>query len=241
MLRIHSMESFWTHDGPGIRFVLFLQWCMFKCLYCHNPDTIPCDGGKMMSADEIVDKVVEMKPYFWTKWWFTVSGWEPLLQSKWLIELFIKLKAEGINIVVDTNGFPWNDDVKSAVELADLFMVDIKQINNNQHIKLTWQENTNTLKFINYLESQKKKMRIRYVLLPGYTDHIEDIEEIWERYWSYEFIERLEILPYHHLWVHKWKELWWKYELENVWYPSLQKIEQVKSVFEKYFKKVLVR
>ena len=93
----------------------------------------------MISADEIVDKVVEMKPYFGTKWGFTVSGWEPLLQAKWLIELFTKLKAEWINIVVDTNGFPWNDDVKAAVELADLFMVDIKQINNDQHIKLTWQ------------------------------------------------------------------------------------------------------
>ncbi len=241
MLRVHSMESFWTHEGPGIRFVLFLQWCMFKCLYCHNPDTISFTWGNEISIEEITKKVLQVKPYFGKKWGFTVSWWEPLLQSKELIRLFEELKSKWIHIAVDTNWFIWNDDVKKVIELTDLFLVDIKHIDSKKHKEITTKPNTNTLKFIDYLESQNKDMWIRYVLVPWYTDQTRYIEQIGERFWNHKHIKRIEILPYHHLWVYKWEALWWEYKLKNVWYPSWENIEQTKAIFEKYFKKVLVR
>lgn len=241
MLKVHSIESFGTHEWPGIRFVLFLQWCFFRCLYCHNPDTIPQIGWKETNTNDIVKQVLQVKPYFGKKWWFTVSWGEPLIQAKELLPLFQQLKKEWIHIAVDTNGFWWNDDVKNLIPLVDLFLVDIKHIDDEQHKKLTWKTNKNTLEFIDYLESQKKAMRIRYVLVSGWTDQLEDIKKIGEKFGSYNSIERFEILPYHQLGVYKWKELWWKYWLEGVPATTIQQAEEIKKYLEKYFKKVVIR
>ena len=241
MLKVHSIESFGTHEGPGIRFVLFLQGCFFKCLYCHNPDTIPNTGWKTMDYEEIVKQVVQVKPYFGDKGWFTVSGGEPLIQAKELLPLFKKLKKEWINIAVDTNWFWRNDDVKNLIPFVDLFLVDIKHINNDWHQKLTWKSNENTLKFVEYLESVGKPMRIRYVLVSGWTDQEEYIHELGEKYWSYKNIERIEILPYHQLGVYKWKEMWWKYGLEGIPATKIEQAEEVKLLLEKRFDKVVIR
>ena len=241
MLKVHSIESFGTHEWPGIRFVLFLQGCFFRCLYCHNPDTIPQTGGKEINSNDIVKQVLQVQPYFRDKGGFTVSGGEPLIQAKELLPLFKELKKEWIHIAVDTNGFWWNDDVKNLIPLVDLFLVDIKHINNDWHQKLTGKSNDNTLKFVEYLESQWKSMWIRYVLVPGYSDQPEYIEELGQKFWSYKNIERLEILPYHQLGVHKWKELGWKYGLEGVPAAKISQTEEIKKVFEKYFKKVVIR
>lgn len=238
---MHSIESFGTHEGPGIRFVLFLQGCFFRCLYCHNPDTIPQTWGKEINVNNIIKQVLQVKPYFRHKGGFTVSGGEPLIQAKELLPLFKGLKKEWIHIAVDTNGFRWNDDVKNLIPLVDLFLVDIKHINNDRHQKLTWRSNENTLKFVDYLEAVSKPMWIRYVLVPGYSDQPEYIAELWKKFGSYKNIERLEILPYHQLGVHKWKELGWKYELEDVPSAKIFQAEQVKKVFEKYFNKVIIR
>jgi len=241
MLRIHSIESFGTHEGPGIRFVLFLQGCFFKCLYCHNPDTISLEWGKMMSVEDIVKQVIQVKPYFRGKWGFTVSGGEPLIQAKELFPLFKKLKKEWIHIAVDTNWFWRNDDVKNLIPLVDLFLVDIKHINNDWHQKLTGKSNENILKFVDYLESIGKAMRIRYVLVTGWTDQEEYIKELGEKFWFYKNIERIEILPYHQLGVYKWKELWRKYWLEGIPSTKIEQAEEVKKQLEAYFKKVVIR
>jgi len=241
MLRVHSIESFGTHEGPGIRFVLFLQWCLFKCLYCHNPDTIPLEWWKTISIEDILKQVVQVKSYFRGKWWFTVSGWEPLLQAKELITLFESLKKEWINIVVDTNWFVWNDDVKQLIELTDLFLVDIKHIDNEWHKKLTGKSNENTLKLIDYLQKKWKPVWIRYVLVNGWTDQVEYIEELGKKLWSYSCIERIEILPYHQLWVHKWKGLGREYGLEGIPATKIQQAEEVKKILEKWFGKVVIR
>jgi pyruvate formate lyase activating enzyme len=214
---------------------------MFKCLYCHNADTIPLTGGTEMTPKEIVQQVIHTKPYFGTSWWFTVSGGEPMLQAKDLIPLFQFLKQEGIHIAVDTNWFPWNDDVKALVELADLFLVDIKHIDDDMHKKLTSQSHQNTFAFIDYLQEKGKHMWIRYVLLSGWTDQAEYIQKIGKKYWSYSMIDRLEILPYHQLWVYKWKELGWEYGLEGVAPTSLDQAAQAKNLFEQWFKKVVIR
>lgn len=241
MLRVHSVESFGAHEWPGIRYVLFLQWCMFNCLYCHNPDTISLAGWTEMSTEEIVKQVISERGYFGTKWWFTVSGWEPMLQAKDLIPLFEALKKEWIHIAVDTNGFPRNDDVKKLIELVDLFLVDIKHINNDWHKKITTQSNENTLKLIDYLQENNKHMWIRYVLVPGYTDQEEYINQIGQIYGKYTMIDRLEILPYHQLGVYKWEELGWKYGLEWVPATTLEQAEQAQKLFENHFSKVVIR
>lgn len=241
MLKVHSIESFGTHEGPWIRFVLFLQWCFFRCLYCHNPDTIPQKWWIEMNPEEILQKVLQVKPYFRDKWGFTVSGGEPMIQAKELLPLFKLLKENWIHTVVDTNWFWRNEDIKNLIPFVDLFLVDIKHINDQWHQKLTGKSNENTLKFIEHLESINKPMWIRYVLLKDWTDQEEFIEEIGKRFGAFKNIERLEILPYHQLWVHKWKELGWAYWLE--WVPST-KIEWAKDaqkIFGKYFKKVLIR
>lgn len=241
MLNYHSIESFGTHEWPGIRFVLFLQWCMFKCLYCHNPDTISLDWGKQINSDDVVAKILDMKSYFGKKWWFTVSGGEPMVQAKSLIELFQKLRQEKIHTAIDTNGFIWNDDVKNLVDLTDLFLVDMKHIDDNFHQKITGQSNLNTLKFIDYLKDNNKSMWIRYVLVPWYTDQEEYIRKLWEKLGGYKNIERIEILPYHRLWEHKWKELGWKYALEWVEPPTTDNINKTKEILERYFDKVFIR
>jgi len=127
------------------------------------------------------------------------------------------------------------------LELTDLVLLDIKHIDPIWHKKITWQENDSVLRFLEYLESQNKRTWIRYVLVPWYSDQEEYIAMIWQKYWQYKCIERLEILPYHRLWEYKWKELWWKYELENIVPPTPKQVDDVKSIFEKYFKKVVIR
>ena len=225
-------------------------------MYCENPDTIAQTGGTMMSADEIVAKVLREKEYFGKTprsqsesvkghhiGWFTVSGGEPLLQAEWLIELFRKLRAENIHISVDTNGFPRNEHVKQLIDedLADLYLVDIKQINDAKHRKLTTQSNIPVLQLIDYLEEHGKQMWIRYVLVPGYSDDPADLEAVGKRVGHYKHIERIEILPYHRLGVNKRQELWWKYELDEVAPPHDEIIKKAVTIYKKYFKKVLVR
>lgn len=241
MLRVHSVESFWTQDWPWIRFVVFLQWCIFRCIYCENADTISAIWWKEMEVEELVQQIKKNIPYFWTTWWCTVSWWEPLLQAKWLIPLFERLHDEGINTCLDTNGFPRDDDVKKLVDFTDYFMLDIKHINPEWHKKITWQDNAPVLRFLDFLESKNKKVRLRHVLVPWYSDQMEYIEEIWKRFWNYRCVERIEILPYHRLGEYKWKALWWTYPLDWVLPPSNEIVDQAKKILEKYFKKVMVR
>lgn len=241
MLKVHSLESFWTHEWPWIRFVVFLQWCMFKCIYCHNPDTINLKWGTEMDSEELIEKILNVRPYFGKKGWVTISWWEPMLQAKWIVDLFKKLQKKWIHTTIDTNWFPQNDDVKALVEVTDLFLVDMKHINDSWHKKITTQSNHHTLNFIEYLEENNKDMRIRYVLVPWYTDQIEYLHEFGEKLKKYKKINRVEILPYHTLWEYKWKELWWKYKLEWVHPPSSNDVDDSKKILEQYFEKVFIR
>ncbi len=241
MLKVHSVESFWTHDWPWIRFVVFLQWCVFKCIYCENADTIPMEWGKEMSTDELFERVKKTVPYFGETWWCTISGWEPTLQAKELIPLFKKLHEEGINTCLDTNGWIWNDDVKELVEHTDIFLLDIKHIDPEWHKKITWQDNAPVLRFLDYLESKGKRVWLRHVLVPGYSDQMKYFEEMGKRFGNYKCVERMEILPYHRLGEYKWKALGWKYPLDGVLPPSNEVVDQAKKILEKYFDKVMVR
>ncbi len=241
MLRVHSIESFWTHEWPGIRFVLFLQWCIFTCLYCHNPDTIALDWWVNVSIDDIFAKVLKMKPYFADTWGFTVSWGEPLLQAAALLPLCRKLKEAGIHVAVDTNGFVRNEDVEHLLEYVDLVLLDLKHMDAFWHQKITWQSNERVHAFLDHLESISKPTWIRYVYVPNYTDQIEHIHELGRTFWNHTCIERIEILPYHALWVYKRKSLWWEYQLDHVSSPNKDDLLSVESVFSQYFPMVLSR
>jgi len=241
MLKVHSIETFGTHDWPGIRLVIFVQWCMFRCLYCHNPDTIPLSGGNEMSLEDLLNAVEKEKAYFENSGWITISGGECLLQAKDLIPLFKELKKRWIHTCLDTNWFVLNDDVKELLKYTDLVMPDIKQMDEDKHIKLTGQSNQSVFKFIEYLEEIWMKFWVRHVLVPWYTNDAEHLNALWKYVSKFKHMERLEILPYNVLWKHKWKELWLKYELEEVDYPTDQELKDAEKILKKYVKNLIIR
>ncbi len=240
MIRVHSYESLGTYDGPGIRLVIFLQGCNFRCLYCANPDTIKCEGGTPTDPEEIVRKAVSEKPFFGKKGGVTFSGGEPTMQARELIPLFRRLKECGINICVDTNGSIMNDSVKELFSLTDTVLLDIKEFNPDIHKKLTGHANSQTLNTAQWLEEQKIPIWLRYVLVPGYTDFEEDIMALGEHFRSYEMIKRIEILPYHTLGAHKYESLGMKYQLEGVKPNTQEQLDRAKELFSRYFPVVYV-
>ena len=241
MIRVHSYESLGTYDGPGIRLVVFLQGCNFRCLYCANPDTIDAKGeSKETSPEEILKMAVSQKPFFGKKGGITFSGGEPTFQARELIPLFRSLKEAGIHICVDTNGSIWNEDVKTLLTLADLVLLDVKEFNNDRHRKLTARSNEQTLKTAAWLEENQKPFWLRYVLVQGYSYFREDIEAMGEHFKNYQMIERVEILPYHTLGVHKYEAMNLEYQLKDVKCNTPEQLEEANALFDKYFKTVYV-
>jgi len=240
-LKVHSIESFGTHDGPGIRLVVFLQGCNLKCLYCQNADTIKNEGGQLMSLDEIVRRAVNMKPYFGQKGGVTISGGEPLLQSKTLIPLFHRLKAEGIHTNIDTNATVSNPYASELIsDLADLVMFDIKHTTESGFEALTGRNGLHTaIDLIKLREKSKKPYWLRYVLIPGYTAKTEYLQWLIGQFSGMQYLERLEILPYHKLGQYKWEALGEKYPLEDARENTPGEIEQARSILEGHFKEVV--
>lgn len=241
MIRVHSYESLGTYDGPGIRLVVFLQGCNFHCLYCANPDTIDAKGeSKETSPEEILKMAVSQKPFFGKKGGITFSGGEPTFQAKALVPLFKMLKEAGIHICVDTNGGIWNDDVKEMLSLADLVLLDVKEFNPSRHKTLTERSNEQTLKTAAWLEENGKPFWLRYVLVQGYSAFNDDMEALGEHFKDYKQIERVEILPYHTLGVHKYEAMNMEYKLKGVEYNTPEQLENARNIFQKYFKTVYV-
>lgn len=241
-MRVHSIESFGTHDGPGIRMVVFLQGCKLKCLYCHNPDTIKTSGGTEMEIDDLVQRAIKMKPYFGSNGGVTVSGGEPLLQSKELIHFFEKLKAEGIHTNVDTNGRILNHFTETLLDdYADLVMLDIKHMTEDGYRSLTGVKNKETtFNFAKHREASGKKMWLRYVLIPGITGTDELLHSLGKYFKDYKTIEKIEIQPYHKLGIHKWEALGWEYKLKDARENTPEELEATRKILEKYFKEVKI-
>lgn len=239
MINVHSFESMGANDGPGIRLVVFLQGCNFRCLYCANPDTIDPKGeSKHTDIEEIVRKTVSQKPYFWKKGGITFSGGEPTFQASRLLPLFRRLKEEDIHICIDTNGGIWNKDVEELFSLADLVLLDVKEFNPKRHKILTERSNVQTLQTAKWLEEHNKPVWLRYVLLQGYSAFEEDIISLCKHFKDYKMIERIEILPYHSLGIHKYENMNIEYKLSHVKENSKEQKEKAKSIFDKYFKNV---
>lgn len=215
--KVHSIESFGTVDGPGIRFVLFLQGCNLKCKYCHNRDTWDINGGSYKSLDYIFNKIIRYKNYIYPNGGVTVTGGEPLLQSKFLIELFTKLKNENIHTCIDTSGMvALTEDIKKLLSLTDLLLLDIKHINSEKCKSLVGFSNKLELEFAKYSSENGIKLWIRQVLIPGITDDEKDLLDLKKFISELKTVEKIEILPYHKLGKYKWEKLNLKYELDSV-------------------------
>ncbi len=231
--KVHSIESFGTVDGPGIRFVLFLQGCSLKCKYCHNRDTWDIHGGSFKSLDEILEKILRYRNYILNGGGVTVTGGEPLLQYEFLIQLFKKLNKENIHTCIDTSGMvALNDKIKELIDLTDLFLLDIKHINSEKCVNLVGLPNNRELDFARYLSEHQKHMWIRQVLVPGITDDEKDLTKLKEFIKSLKTVDRVEILPYHNMGEYKWKNLGEKYELSNIRPANEKDVERAKRILE---------
>lgn len=232
--RIHSFETLGAVDGPGIRFIIFMQGCSLRCKFCHNRDTWDCKGGKEYSVDEIFNRVLRYKNYFVASGGgVTVSGGEPLLQSDFLIALFTKLKEAGISTALDTSGMlDITDNIKKLIDLTDLFLVDIKCINDEICKDLVGHSNKKELEFIKYLNSIGKEIWIRQVIVPGITDKEEDLYKLRDFINSIEHITKVDLLPYHDLGKYKWINMGEVYPLENIRTADSKDIDRVKKILE---------
>ena len=230
--RIHSFETLGAVDGPGIRFILFMQGCHLKCKYCHNRDTWDLHGGKIYTVDEIYEKIMKYKNYFIaSNGGVTASGGEPLLQIDFLIELFTKLKSSGISTAIDTSGMiDITEKAKKLIDLTDLFLVDIKCINDEICKDLVGHSNKQELEFIKYLNSIDKEIWIRQVVIPTITDKKEDLYKLRDFINSINNITRVDLLPYHDLGKFKWLNLNEKYDLENIRPATSEDVEKVKKI-----------
>lgn len=240
MIQVHSYESLGTYDGPGLRLVVFLQGCNFRCLYCANPDTIALKGGTPTDEDEIMRLVMSERPFFGKKGGITFSGGEPTLQAKQLIPLCKRLKEAGIHICIDTNGGILNNDTKELFSLVDLILLDVKEFNSEHHRRITGHGNETTLSTATYLEDIGKPFWLRYVLVPGYTDFADDIAALGKHFSTYKQLQRVEILPYHILGQHKYEPLGWTYKLSGVKENTPEQLEEAKKIFSEYFKDIEV-
>ena len=235
---VHSIESFGSVDGPGVRYIIFLSGCPMRCLFCHNPDTWDMTKGEKKTAQELIQDSLDCRNYWGTKGGITVSGGEPLVQLDFLIELFEEAKKNSINTCIDTAGgpftkeSPWFDKFQHLMELTDTLLMDIKHIDPAEHKKLTGMGNDNVIQMFRYLDEINKPIWIRHVLVPGYSDNDEYLTKTRDFIRTLGNVHRVEILPYHTLGITKYKNLGIPYPLEGVNPPGAERIKNAREILE---------
>ena len=235
---IHSLESFGSVDGPGVRYVIFLSGCAMRCQFCHNPDTWNMQAGTPYTVDELLEKALRYRSYWGSKGGITVSGGEPLLQIDFLLELFTKAKEKGVHTTLDTCGNPFTREepffskFEKLMEVTDLVMLDIKHMDEEQHVLLTGQKNDNILDMAKYLSDTGKSMWIRHVLVPERSDRDDYLWKLHDFIEKLDHVERVEVLPYHTLGVYKWKELGIPYGLEGIEPPTQERIQNANEILK---------
>ena len=236
MGRIHSVESFGSADGPGIRYIVFLQGCNMRCKYCHNPDTWKFEGGQLLPAQEVLQKAIRYKAYWKNNGGITVSGGEALLQIDFVLELFKLAKEKGISTCLDTSGSAFTRQgsfyakFEELMKVTDVFLLDIKHIDDEKHRNLTGRTNENILDMAKCLSEHGKKIWIRHVLVPQITDDDEYLKQLRAFIDTLKTVERVEVLPYHTLGVFKWENLNIPYELKDIEPPTTERIENAKKI-----------
>lgn len=237
MGKIHSVFSGGTVDGPGIRFVVFTQGCPLRCKFCHNPDTWKIGAGEERSVDDLIKEIVRYKNYFGLNGGLTISGGEPLVQLDFITELSKAAVKNGVNVAVDTSGYLFDETspekIKKFDELnkyVDLYLLDIKHIDDDKHRMLTGVSNKHTLAFAKYLSESGKKMWIRHVLVPGITDDDDALIRLKEYIDTLKTVEKVEVLPYHTMGVPKYEKLGIDYPLKGVEPPSKERVMNAKRL-----------
>ena len=235
---VHSLESFGSVDGPGVRYVIFLSGCAMRCQFCHNPDTWEMKSGQPYTADQLLEKACRYRTYWKQKGGITVSGGEPLLQIDFVTELFRKAQEKGIHTTLDTSANPFTTKEpfyskwKELMQYTDLILLDIKHIDDEQHKILTGQTNKNILDMAEYLSETGKPVWIRHVLVPERSDKDEYLHRLHDFIETLDNVEKVEVLPYHTLGVYKWKELGIPYQLEGIDPPSRERVENANRILE---------
>lgn len=240
-LRVHSYESMGTFDGPGLRFVVFLQGCPFRCLYCANPDTIdPVGESKLTDPDYIFDQVVSMKAFFGRRGGVTFSGGEPTVQAEALVPLCQRLKEAGFHICIDSNGTVWNEHVEALFRTVDLVLLDVKEIDPERHEAITSRSNARTLETAAWLEREDHPFWLRYVLVPGLSNDDDHLHRLGRHFADYKQIERVELLPYHTLGVHKYEAMGLDYKLKGVKENTPEQLDHAAAILRTYFPQLVV-
>lgn len=238
---IHSTESFGSVDGPGVRFVIFTAGCAMRCQFCHNPDTWHMKTGTPQEADDLIKKALRYRSYWGSEGGITVSGGEPLLQIDFLVELFRLAKKNGIHTTLDTSGNPFTREepffgkFQELMQYTDLILLDIKHIDEKEHIRLTGHTNKNILDLADYLSEINKPVWIRHVLVPERSDKDEYLIRLRAFLDTLKNIARVEVLPYHTLGEYKWKELGYAYPLTGIEPPTKERIENAEKILQKSY------
>ena len=236
---IHSIETFGSVDGPGIRFVIFLTGCNMRCQFCHNPDTWALEGGTEYTAAELISKALRYRSYWGDAGGITVSGGEPLLQIDFVTELFCMAKEKGINTCLDTSGQPFTREepffgkFRGLLEVTDLVMLDIKHMDDEKHRILTGHGNGNILDCARYMDSVNQKMWLRHVLVSGGeapSDEDSQLKSLAEFTGTLKNAQKVEVLPYHTFGVHKWEKLGIPYRLDGVNPPLPERVDNAKRI-----------
>ncbi|MCR8636467.1 pyruvate formate-lyase-activating protein [Paenibacillus radicis (ex Xue et al. 2023)] len=232
--RIHSIETFGTVDGPGIRFVLFMQGCALQCQFCHNPDTWDTEGGKQVTVDEIIGELEPYLEYYRRSGGgITVTGGEPTLQASFVAQLFRECKRRyGLHTALDSSGFCEPNHAEELMEATDLVLLDLKQMNKARHETLTGQPNDRIHRFANWLSEHRKPVWIRHVLIPGITDSFEDLYALGSFIGTMRNVQKIELLPYHRMGIYKWQQLNKAYPLEGVPAPSEREVERAWGIVQ---------
>lgn len=233
---INSFESFGSVDGPGIRFVVFMQGCDMRCLYCHNPETWVANTGQALSASEVIKKALRYRPYWGNNGGITVSGGEALLQIEFLTELFHEAKKYNINTCIDTSAScfthtePFFSQFSELMNLTDHVLLDVKHIDNDEHKKLTGRHNSNILDCAKFLSEINKPVWIRHVLVPGITDNDKYICQLRDFLSTLNNIVKIEVLPYHTLGIAKYQKLNIDYKLRDTLPPTQDRLNNANRI-----------
>lgn len=229
---VHSIETFGTVDGPGIRCVVFFQGCPLRCLYCHNSDTRRMDmASKMYEAKELAEEVARYKHFFDTSnGGVTASGGEPTLQAEFLGDFFRECKKRGIQTALDTSGYVDMEAAKKFLDFTDLVLLDVKHLDEEKCIELTGKSNEKFFKFLGLLEQKNIPVIIRQVLVEGFTDSAEYIDSLITFLNQYSCIKKVEVLPFHKMGEHKWETLGLKAPLAHLSSYSEEKAQSIQKL-----------
>ncbi len=237
--KIHSIETFGTVDGPGIRYILFFQGCPLRCKYCHNRDTWDIKSGKEYTVDEIITDALKYTSFMkFSGGGITASGGESTLQPEFLSELFKKAKENDIHTCLDTSGFVDIETIDPVLDNTDLVLLDLKHMVEEKSIDLTGVGMDKALKLARHLESRNIPVWIRHVLVPGFTDDLDNLEKLGQFVATLKNVERFELLPYHSMGIHKWENLGIDYELKDVPDATKEDVKKASEIISKFGVKV---